>query len=282
MLIENNYKKIITFLILLILFSIPFYLLIAGEDNRDIQILYTLIIMLVPGIAALITQVVFQKNIKGFGWRWRKTEYHLVSLLVPILYGLIIFLPICVFNLGEFSIFELGRFLGEEFNIPLVTSGVHLITLSFLYVVMIGFIGGIFAFGEELGWRGLLVPELFKTTGFIKTSIISGIIWAAWHFPLFLFGDYIDHSPCWHELIFAVIGMMGIGFLMNWIRLKSGSIWTAVIFHTSHNIFIQEIYPALTRETQLSETITGEFGIGIALIGLILIAIFIIKKPVIS
>ncbi|KQC14275.1 MAG: hypothetical protein APR63_14715 [Desulfuromonas sp. SDB] len=80
-------------------------------------------------------------------------------------------------------------------------------------------------------------------------------------------------------MIFAVTGMIGIGFLMNWIRLKSGSIWTAVIFHTSHNIFIQEIYPALTRETQISKNITGEFGIGITLLSLILISIFVIKKP---
>ncbi|MGC9367506.1 MAG: hypothetical protein ACP5FK_10775 [bacterium] len=50
---------------------------------------------------------------------------------------------------------------------------------------------------------------------------------------------------------------------MNWIRLKSGSIWTAVIFNTSHNIFIQEIFLALTRETQINKNITGEFGIGI-------------------
>ena len=57
---------------------------------------------------------------------------------------------------------------------------------------------------------------------------------------------------------------------MNWIRLKSDSIWTAVIFHASHNIFIQEIFPVLTRETEISGKITGEFGIGIALVAIIL------------
>ena len=32
--------------------------------------------------------------------------------------------------------------------------------------------------GEELGWRGLLVPELSKITGFLQLSLISGVIWA--------------------------------------------------------------------------------------------------------
>ena len=32
--------------------------------------------------------------------------------------------------------------------------------------------------GEEIGWRGFLVPELSKWVGFRKASLLSGAIWA--------------------------------------------------------------------------------------------------------
>jgi len=40
------------------------------------------------------------------------------------------------------------------------------------------------ALGEEIGWRGFLVPELFKTMGFTSAALFSGVVWACWHYPL--------------------------------------------------------------------------------------------------
>jgi membrane protease YdiL (CAAX protease family) len=47
--------------------------------------------------------------------------------------------------------------------------------------------------GEEIGWRGFLVPEFAKTQSFPATALITGFIWAIWHYPVLLFADY--HSP---------------------------------------------------------------------------------------
>jgi membrane protease YdiL (CAAX protease family) len=33
------------------------------------------------------------------------------------------------------------------------------------------------ALGEEIGWRGFLVPELFKNIGFTGTALVSGVVW---------------------------------------------------------------------------------------------------------
>jgi|GEM_PF-3012956 len=38
--------------------------------------------------------------------------------------------------------------------------------------------------GEEIGWRGLLVPDLYRlTSNFAATCMIGGLVWAAWHYP---------------------------------------------------------------------------------------------------
>jgi membrane protease YdiL (CAAX protease family) len=50
--------------------------------------------------------------------------------------------------------------------------------------------------GEEIGWRGFLVPELAKRHSFVATSLISGIIWALWHYPILLFELVSQPDSC--------------------------------------------------------------------------------------
>jgi hypothetical protein len=54
-----------------------------------------------------------------------------------------------------------------------------------------------------------------------------------------------------------------VGFA--WMRLRSGSVWTGVILHASHNLFLQEIFDRLTVDRGKTQWITTEFGLGMAL-----------------
>ena len=51
-------------------------------------------------------------------------------------------------------------------------------------------VGILFALGEEIGWRGLRVPQLARLTSFTRTALISGVIQAVWHWPFVLFADF--------------------------------------------------------------------------------------------
>jgi hypothetical protein len=42
-------------------------------------------------------------------------------------------------------------------------------------------------------------------------------------------------------------------------------VWTGVILHASHNLFIQEIFDPLTTDRGLTRYVTTEFGVGLAL-----------------
>ena len=53
-------------------------------------------------------------------------------------------------------------------------------------------------------------------------------------------------------------------FVCAWLRLKSGSLWTAVIPHASHNLYIQDIFDPLTQDRRITKYVTTEFGIGLA------------------
>jgi hypothetical protein len=52
-------------------------------------------------------------------------------------------------------------------------------------------------------------------------------------------------------------------------RLKSGSLWTGVLLHASHNLFIQSFFDPLTTNTGRTPYITSEFGAGLAVVSLV-------------
>jgi uncharacterized protein len=89
--------------------------------------------------------------------------------------------------------------------------------------------------GEEIGWRGFLVPELAKKHGFPVTAMITGFIWAIWHYPVILFADYHGASPAWFYVPLLTVMLPFLTFVWAWLRLKSKSIGPASFFmhHTT-------------------------------------------------
>jgi hypothetical protein len=59
--------------------------------------------------------------------------------------------------------------------------------------------------------------------------------------------------------------VIGISFVMAWLRLHSGSLWTGAILHATHNLWIQGVFDRVTGDTGPTEWIIGEFGIGLAI-----------------
>ena len=121
------------------------------------------------------------------------------------------------------------------------------------------------ALGEEIGWRGFLVPELSKVVGFTGVGIISGLMWAVYHFPVLLFADYNAGTPAWYGLTCFTLMVVADSFILAWLTLRSGSLWPAAILHGSHNLFIQSILTPLTRNTGSTNYIIDEFGVGLVI-----------------
>jgi hypothetical protein len=148
-------------------------------------------------------------------------------------------------------------------------------SIVFLPVFLYGIAFNIFAAaGEEFGWRGFLVPELFQCMGFTKLALLSGAIWTVWHFPMMFFGPYHGTGPIWYSLAVFVPSVMVAGLILAWLCLMSGSVWVAVLFHGFWNYFIQQFYPALTIMTPTGNTMLGEFGWFGAFVYVVLALIF--------
>ena len=237
-------KELKMFLVLTFLFSLVGYWLFINITPGN-YILPTLALMWSPGISAILTRLFYQRNLSGMGFCIGDLKWQAASMALPILLGLAIF----GFVWLAFSAFNMQ-------NAALVFS------LAFVPAFALGLVYSIIcAAGEEIGWRGLLVPETAKIMPFWPMALITGVIWASWHVPIIIFGNYHGAGPLWYSLATVLPSIVGCGILLAWLRLKSGSVWTGVLFHGFWNYFIQGFYPMLTNNTPTTLLITGEFGL---------------------
>ena len=214
-------------------------------------------LMWTPGLVALALQARFRRTVRGLGWRLGGGRYWFAGYFVPILYALVTYLLIWASPLGDVDWETLGRLRSRWYLLILGT-----LTSS------------LFALGEELGWRGFLVPRLARLYGFERTAIISGLIWAVWHFPLILFGDYRGGAPVAYSMLCFTVMVVGISYLFAWITLRSGSVWPAVLLHGSHNLYVQGVFDRATIDTGPTALWAGEFGAGLA-IAAVLVALVV-------
>lgn len=252
------WRRIAFFLVLTYALSTFFYWrIIAGGKMTPLLVLG---LMWCPGVAAIVTRLVFQRNLRGTGWGWGATRWQALSYFLPPALCLVVYGLVWLTGIGGVSLDALMAMVTRDlgFQIPPLAVLALLMTVGFLQ-------GAVFALGEEIGWRGLLVPELFQAASFTRTALLSGAAWAVYHYPLILFSEYNSGTPKAYSLLVFTWMVIAASFGFAWLRLRSGSVWTAVILHASHNLFIQSIFDPLTQDRGFTKYVTTEFGVGMAI-----------------
>jgi len=258
------WKKIAVFYALTLVFSNVFnaFVLFGGRVDAG-NLLYVTGAMWSPCFAALATKRIFREPISDLPWRWGGARYAWLAYLIPLAYVLPVYLVTWLTPLGGFLEADFLKRTADQFGWQNLPPGIVL-PLFVVFTATLGLVGKTSrALGEEIGWRGFLVPELNKVLGFTGVSLISGLMWAAYHFPVLLFGDYNKGAPAWYSLTCFTLMVVANSFILAWLTLRSGSLWPAAIFHGSHNLFIQSIFTPLTRDTGPTKYVIDEFGIGL-------------------
>lgn len=84
--------------------------------------------------------------------------------------------------------------------------------------------------GEEIGWRGYILPRLQWRYNALISSLIIGVIWTAWHIPKFLVAGY-DTPLGWY-----LIATVARAILFTWVYNGTrGSLLLVTIFHAALN-----------------------------------------------
>ncbi len=253
---------LVTFLVLTFILTIIAVFIILNTRQAN----FIALVMWCPAISAVIAMLIFHKTLKGMGWKFGGVRYGVISYLTPILYAGIAYGLVWLTGLGG---------INSEYSFK-VFAGTVVIPVNLLGFILLGtLVHAAFAAGEEIGWRGYLIPQLHKLTrNFTVTAFISGIIWAIWHYPLVLLVGYHQSAGMAYSLLMLTLQVMSAGFVAAWLRLISGSLWTGVLFHTAQNLWIQQFYNPLTTDTGVTKLLIGEFGVVTTVVLMIVAVVF--------
>jgi uncharacterized protein len=133
--------------------------------------------------------------------------------------------------------------------------------------------------GEEIGWRGYLLPRLADALGNKRGMALTGLLHGLFHMPIiFLTPFYHPDGNRWLFVPLFVATITIAGLLYGYLRLSTGSVWPASLAHSAHNYF-WALFGSLTVATSpvATEYLAGETGI-LPIIGYGLVAVWLLSR----
>ena len=207
-----------------ILFLLPVFLRMAGiEETATVELVAWSAAMWMPGLGAIIaTMLGEKKELKTLGLgKLGKKKIYLWAWLVPILAVLVTGVVSWLFGWGKFDpTFQLIRQAVEGLPDVPETALPLLLTAQIAAALTVApLFNTLFALGEELGWRGYLLPKLLPL-GQIPAMLISGVIWGIWHAPAILQGHNYPENPVLGVGMMIVFTVL-LGIIFSWLYLKT-------------------------------------------------------------
>ncbi len=179
-------------------------------------------------------------------------------------WGLALLAPVCILAFAYGLVWSLGvgHFTWPSKN-PIMSMAPTQILMAVLFVLLA-------TMGEEIGWRGYLLPRLL-VLGQTRALLLSGLMHGLFHLPLMLL------TPFYHGLgnpmivvPLFLLALTAAGVWYGYLRLTSQSAWPAAVAHTSLNIFAEQFADVtLTASPLALEYLVGESGV-LTLFGIVL------------
>lgn len=266
----------------------------ASSAQFTFQFTVAFLYMPAPLVAALVAERVGRRSplmrttYQGFGRKLPRlllsyvglsTAVYVTFLLLGFVSGTALHVP----GVGEFvaSQSELKRNLAAiipgfvQGATPRPEQALSMPPLGVLYVfTLIGgllaglTINGLFAFGEEYGWRGFLMDEL-RPLGAMRANLLTGVLWGLWHAPIILLGyDYAPYQ--FLGIPVMVVLCTPLAFLLWRARQFTDSLLAPAMLHGAFNAYGGVFLILLVGRNPLVSLPIGLLGAaGLALVALV-------------
>lgn len=230
----------------------------------------TAVAMVTPLLAALLMLVVVTRE----GWRregWARLGLHRLGLRA---WPVAVAPPILINGAGAVGMVIAGAARWQpEGNPAMVPPPLWPVLFAFHIVLASVTI----SLTEEIGWRGYLVPHL-ASLGDRWTMLLSGLLHGLWHLPIILLTDlYLPNGNRAVVLPMFVLCAIAAGVFLGWLRLRTDSVWPAVLAHSAHNVTIMWVSDALAGDPARMELLGGESGL-IVVAGYLVLALILLVR----
>jgi membrane protease YdiL (CAAX protease family) len=190
-----------------------------------------------PGIAAIITTLLIAKvpfnslRLNTLGPK----RFYLWAWFLPVVLTLLSGLFTVLFGIAKLDLnFTMIRTAmeaaagGNEVPVEVIVLSQTLLALT-----LAPFLNMLFTMGEELGWRGFLLPRLMPL-GQWKAALWSGVIWGVWHAPVIVQGHNYPGYPVLGVFMMIIFCIL-LGTIITWLYINTKSPWVAALAHGSVN-----------------------------------------------
>lgn len=197
------------------------------------------VLMFTPTVSVLLTAL-----LTGEGWKELLANFHLkprlqqnkgrylgVWLLTPV----VAYLGAAFYFLLFPQQFTLQSALAVESGMQGTDYIAFLATMIPLAVLVNPLMGLPQCLGEELAWRGWLLPKLTERFGQLRTVLLTGLVWGIWHAPVVAMGyNYGEGHPI-ANVAAMVLFCLVLGVIQGFLFWRTDSIWGPVLFHAAVN-----------------------------------------------
>lgn len=204
---------------------------------------FALVLMWIPGTVSIALRLTFRDGFSDAGFRAGAPRYWLWAYAGPLALATTTYLLAALLQQVHLTPYlKEQSMMGQPirlawWNAGLGTAG--LLAQRFLITGTLGIaVGFVYGLGEEMGWRGYLLPKLVQG-GARFPILISGLVWGIWHAPFVLL--LYERHPVVNALLYA-LACLAFGVFISWLRLASGSVFIAALAHSAYNTFYQELY----------------------------------------
>lgn len=271
------------FFFFLLLFTALFDTLLLFTQSITILFLINgFFVMWAPAMASGVARLLNREDWYDLSFRWHTRSIGiacLLAILFPLVIGFLAYGTAWITHLTPLLPFHATGDLEDvmELVIPFAPpAGPTLLLPQAGLALLLTVISVIAAAGEEIGWRGYMLPRMIegKVPGAI---IISGLIWSLWHWPQILVSPPIAGMPQIVTASIFLVTITALGCVSAWLRLHSGNMWPPIILHAAWNITIVEIFNGFTQGVDTSLW-TGEPGILVACTMVLVVSLLAITR----
>lgn len=240
-------------------------------DHNDLVIA----LMWTPGLVSVLARLVFREGFGDVSWRLgrERARSYLTAWLFPVVVGALAYGLAWSTGLAVLEAPATSS-LGLAGMAPLPRLAITIVVALLPGVLL----SAVTATGEEIGWRGYMLTRLIDAR-LPHPVLASGLIWGLWHTPLIVTGQYAAGPYPLLSVPLFVVSVVAGGVVAASVRLRSGSVWAAALFHASWNSVIQGPFDGFTRGGGSARTTSiwiGESGI-LVVIASVLCAAWLVR-----